>query len=382
MTEQTFISKNELSLQESVLPAEFLERVGVSSDDMPEVRELSMKLSADNALSVSEFGREAAEATTGYADKMLEMVNTSDLEEAGKSLSFVLTKAKSINTSGLALNRSRIPLIGGLVDKFRVRYSTAMAQFSSAREAIDSTTEQIKETQNNLEQRIKDLDLAFDHVKSEYHMLGKYIAAGQLADARITEEITLLTNKDQTPMSVQAISDLRQFSDKLQKRVADLTVLQQNSLNTLPAIRLVQSNNATLIDKFNTITTLTIPVWKRSMMLGLSLEEQAQSVELAEKIDDFTNDLLRKQATLLKQNTLATAKANQRLVIDVDTINYVQATLIATVTEVTQIQNKAANDRNLAIEKIIRLRKDLSAQLVTPSKSLGADTRLTDAQVH
>lgn len=369
MVEQKLEKKNEVALQEATLPQEYLSSIGVTEAELPEVADLSNKLNVDDGLSVSDFGREAAEATITYADSMLEMVNTRDLDETGKSLNTVLTTAKEINTSGLAINRSRIPLIGSIVDKFRVRYSSVMAQFSTAREAIDSTAVEIKETQGNLEKRIKDLDEAFDQVKVEYHMLGKYIAAGKLADARLSEEIEELMAEDQTPLSVQKISDMRSFADKVQKRVADLTVLQQNALNTLPAIRLVQSNNATLIDKYNTITTLTIPVWKRSMMLGLSLEEQAQSVELAEKIDDFTNDLLRKQADLLKKNTLATARANQRLVIDVETINHVQSTLISTVSEVTAIQDKASQDREVAINKIMDLRTKLNDRLTAPAES-------------
>lgn len=382
MTEQTLEMKNELALQAATLPATFLEQIGVTASDLPEIMTLSKQLNSSDALSVTEFGREAAETTVHYADKMLEMVNTRDLDAAGKSLTYVLTKAKEINTGGLAFNRSRIPLIGGIVDKFRVRYSSAMTQFSTAREAIDATTEQIKETQSNLEQRIKALDLAFDHVKDEYHMLGKYIAAGQMANARITGKIKELSSQNQTTMSVQEISDLRNFSNKVQKRIADLTMLQQNALNTIPAIRLVQSNNAALIDKYNTIATLTIPVWKRSMMLGLALEEQSQSVELAEKMDDFTNTLLKQQADLLKQNTLATAKANQRLVIDVETINHVQNTLISTVQEVTQIQSKAARERDQAVEKIMTLRKDLNARLIGADTLPDGDARSLEKQVH
>lgn len=381
MENQTYEQKTDLALQEKALPAEYLERIGVTAGELPEIAELSGKLNVEDGLSVTGWGREAAEHTVAYADRMLEMVNTRDLDEAGKSLNTVLTKAKTINTSGLAINRSRIPVIGPVIDKFRVRYSSAMAQFSTAREAIDSTTEEIKETQSNLEQRIKDLDEAFNQVQDEYHMLGKYIAAGKLASTRLSDELERLGAEDQTPMSVQKISDMRAFQDKLEKRVADLTMLQQNALNTLPAIRLVQSNNATLIDKYNTISTLTIPVWKRSMMLGLSLEEQAQSVELAEQIDDFTNDLLKKQADLLKQNTLATARANQRLVIDVDTISHVQKTLIDTVTEVAGIQDRAQRDRDTAVEKIMGLRQELNERLIAPSSEATADAE-DDKAIH
>lgn len=369
MTNQTVELKSEVQLVEKTLTPEFMNQIGLPSEAIAEVQELSKGLDSDNALSVTSWGKEAAEHTVAYADKMLEMVNTRDLDETGDQLRNVLTKAKEINTSGLAINRSRLPIIGPVIDRFRVRYSSAMAQFSTAREAIDSTVNEIQATQRNLEQRIEDLEEAYKHVQIEYDMLGKYIAAGRLASSRISDQTQKLAAKDQTPMSVQRINDMRTFSDKLEKRVTDLMILQQNALNTLPAIRLVQSNNATLIDKYNTISTLTIPVWKRQMMMGLSLEEQADSVELAEKIDDFTNELLRKQADLLKKNTLATARANQRLVIDVATIQHVQKTLIDTVTEVNSIQDRASADREAAVEKIMGLRSQVNERLLGSNES-------------
>ena len=369
MTNQTVELKSEVQLVEKTLTPEFMNQIGLPSEAIAEVQELSKGLDSDNALSVTSWGKEAAEHTVAYADKMLEMVNTRDLDETGDQLRNVLTKAKEINTSGLAINRSRLPIIGPVIDRFRVRYSSAMAQFSTAREAIDSTVNEIQATQRNLEQRIEDLEEAYKHVQIEYDMLGKYIAAGRLASSRIGDQTQKLAAEDQTPMSVQRINDMRTFSDKLEKRVTDLMILQQNALNTLPAIRLVQSNNATLIDKYNTISTLTIPVWKRQMMMGLSLEEQADSVELAEKIDDFTNELLRKQADLLKKNTLATARANQRLVIDVETIQHVQKTLIDTVTEVNSIQDRASADREAAVVKIMGLRSQVNERLLGSNES-------------
>jgi uncharacterized protein YaaN involved in tellurite resistance len=364
MTEPAFQTKNEVALQEKALPPEFIKKIGLQVESIEEVTQMSSELDVDKAFAVTTWGKEAAEHTVAYADRMLEMVNTRDLDNAGDQLRNVLVTAKKINTSGLSINRSRVPVLGALIDKLKVKYSSAMAQFSTAREAIDATVAEIEQTKTNLEQRITDLDEAFKQVQVEYTMLGKYIAAGRLASARINEQITELSAQDQTPMSVQKISDMRAYNDKLEKRVADLMVLQQNALNTLPAIRLVQSNNSVLIDKYNTITTLTIPVWKRQMMLGLSLEEQANSVELAEKVDDYTNELLRKQADMLKANTLATAKANQRLVIDVDTISHVQNTLIDTVTEVTAIQNKASVQREEAVNKIMSLRTQLNEKLL------------------
>lgn len=351
-------------LVEQALPSEFMGRIGVKEEQLGEIIELVNELDSSNPVAVTSFGQAAANHTVEYADKMLAMVNTGDLGEASSGLKQVLTKAKSINVSALGVERSKVPFLGRLIDHFKIKMSGVLADFQSARESIDTTLDQIRSTQEGLEQRIKDLETAYNHVQDEFQSLGKYIAAGRVGMKLVEAEIENLEASELTPLTVQKISDLRAYQEKLDKRISDLMVLQQNALNTLPAIRMVQTNNAMLVDKYNTIATLTIPTWKRQMMLGLALEEQSQAVGLANDIDDFTNKLIRQQADVLKKNTIATAKSNQRLVIDVSTIEYTQKTLIDTVTETLKIQNEARGKREAAEQRILELRKDLHTKLI------------------
>ncbi|HCF3826986.1 TPA: toxic anion resistance protein [Pseudomonas aeruginosa] len=151
--------------------------------------------------------------------------------------------------------------------------------------------------------------------------------------------------------------------------------LQTVALN-LPAIRIIQANNQMLIDKFYTIRETTVPTWKRQFMLALALNEQRNAVELADTIDDTTNELLRRNAQLLHQNAVATAKANQRLVIDVETLQQCQNLLVQTVGDVIKIQRDGVAERAKAEKTILDMRSGL-AKLVA-----GAGNKPTARELH
>lgn len=131
-------------------------------------------------------------------------------------------------------------------------------------------------------------------------------------------------------------------------------------MQTLPMIRIIQSNNLMLVDKFYAIKNITLPAWKNQISLAISLQEQKNSVQLAKAIDDTTNDLLRRNAELLHQNSVDTAKANQRSVIDVETLEHVQNTLINTVNDVIQIQKEGMQKRAEATTRLRVLQENLN----------------------
>jgi uncharacterized protein YaaN involved in tellurite resistance len=341
-----------------------MEQVGVPENDFSIVNDIAQQMNDPSIIKISEFGKAAAEHTIEYADKLLDMVTTKELDDTGNQLGNVLAQAKAINVSGISLDKSKVPFLGQLIDKIRLKYSVTMTQFNSARESIDDTVKQISIVQTNLTQRINDLDAAFEHVTVEHRMLGQHIVAGRIVIGLLQERLTQTDVVDIGDLKAQETADLRTKIDKFEHRVSDLMVLQQNALNTLPMIRLVQSNNASLVEKYNTIRTLTIPTWKRQMMLGLCLEEQTQAGDLAESIDSFTNELLKSQADQLKKNTIATAKSNQRLIIDVTTIQHCQKSLIDTVNTLLVIQDGAKEKRTKAEKQILTLRSELNRSLV------------------
>ena len=200
-------------------------------------------------------------------------------------------------------------------------------------------------------------------VKEEYREMGIHIAAGKLRLAELTGQLSHLRASANSPMEVQQLADLDAYVSNLDKRIGDLTVSQHSTLQELPMIAVIQSNNGMLIDKFSTIRDVTVPAWRRQYRLALSLKHQENAVAMANDIDNATNELIRQNALLLKQNAVSTAKANQRLVIDIETLQFAQDTLISTVEEVIKIQRSGVVERQNAEKRIAGMRLNLRNRL-------------------
>ena len=256
-----------------------------------------------------------------------------------------------------------------MLGKFKGAKQSFDQHFNTTKEQIDVLVKEIESSQSGLKARVGTLDKMFDAVQDEYKQLGVYIAAGQLKQQDIQQQISTLTTQEQDQQTTQQIYDLNHLANNLEKRVSDLQVLQQSAMQTLPMIRIIQSNNLMLVDKFYAIKNITLPAWKNQISLAISLQEQKNSVQLAKAIDDTTNDLLRRNAELLHQNSVDTAKANQRSVIDVETLEHVQNTLIKTVNDVIQIQKEGMQKRAEATTRLRALQESLNQLVLENSQS-------------
>lgn len=348
----------------AVTSAETLKQLGLQEADLPMIQEVATRIQEGNPLSVAEFGRDVAEHTSAYADSLLDQVRNSDLDEAGTKLTQVVAVAQSLNLGALTNRRSRIPVIGPVIDRMRLGSGKFMAQFDTTRDQIEKLVSEVSQTQQNISDRNKGLEEMFSAVREEHRLLGVHIAAGKQRLVEIKGHAdSLRVQIENEPARLQELSDLDALAASLDKRVGDLMALQQSAMQSLPMIRMIQANNQMLVDKFHTIREITVPAWKRQFMLSLTLNEQRNAVQLASQIDDATNDLLKRNAELLHRNSVETAKANQRLVIDVETLKAVQNTLIATVQDVIKIQQEGISQRRAAEKEIQGMRLDLQKRL-------------------
>lgn len=345
-----------------------LTELGLQESDLVDINQVALRIQADNPLSVAEFGRDVADHASHYADGLLDQVRNSDLDEAGAKLTQVVQIARSLNISALSDKRSRIPVVGPFIDKFRLRATNFVGKFETTRQQVEALIGEVQTTQHNIQARNTGLEDMFAAVREEHRLLGVHIAAGRLRLGQLREEVDALRpNVGNDPAKVQAVADRDSLISNLDKRVGDLLALQHSAMQSLPTIRMIQANNQALVDKFHTIREITVPAWKRQFMLSLALNEQRNAVQLATTIDDTTNDLLKRNAELLRKNSVETARANQRLVIDVDTLKQVQDTLINTVQDVIRIQQEGVQQRKAAERQIEAMRGDLRAKLTRQS---------------
>lgn len=341
-----------------------LQVLGLTEADLPEIERVAGSIQSSNPLSVAEFGRDVSEHTAAYSDELLAQVRNRDLEEAGTKLTKVITTARTLNLSALSDKRSRLPVIGPLVDRIKGRSNNFMAEFESTSAQMERLVNEVAQTQDGLRSRIDALESMFGSVRQEHRMLGIHIAAGKRRIAELRAEAEhLRQNLSNDPTKAQDLSDMEALISNLDKRIGDLVALQQAALQSLPTIRIIQANNQMLVDKYHTIQQIALPAWKKQFTLRLTLNEQRNAVELADNIDNATNELLVNNAKLLHKNSVETAKANQRLVIDVETLQAVQNTLIHTVQDVIRIQSEGVSNRQQAEKQILGMREDLSRRL-------------------
>ena len=345
-----------------------LQEIGLQQDDFNAVLAARKELAEINHNAVAEYGKNIATQTSGYTDELLNLVQNKDLDETGQKLNQVVQVAQQLNTSSILNKKKNSGFFGGLMSKIKGAKNNIDMHFNTTKEQIDTLVKEIEKSQSGLKARVDTLDRMFHGVQSEYKQLGVYIAAGKLKQDEIQQEILTLTSQAQDQTTTQRVYDLNHLANNLEKRVSDLQVLQQSAMQTLPMIRIIQSNNLMLVDKFYAIKNITLPAWKNQISLAISLNEQKNSVQLANTIDDATNDLLRRNADLLHQNSVDTAKANQRSVIDIETLEHVQNTLIKTVNDVIQIQKEGMQKRAEATTRLRSLQDNLN-QLVLDSSS-------------
>ena len=340
-----------------------LKEIGLNVEDFNEVVNAHKDLANINHTAVAEYGKNIAAKTASYTDELLDLVKNKDLDVTGQKLNEVVQVAQQLNTSSI-LNKSKSSgFIGNILNKFKGAKQSFDQHFNTTKEQIDGLVKEIETSQTGLKARVEVLDRMFNGVQDEYRQLGIYIAAGKIKQQEVQQNIVTLSALEQNPQTNQKVYDLNHLANNLEKRVSDLQVLQQSAMQTLPMIRIIQSNNMMLVDKFYAIKNITLPAWKNQISLAISLHEQRNSVQLANTIDDATNDLLKRNADLLHQNSVDTAKANQRSVIDIETLEHVQNTLIKTVNDVIQIQKEGMQKREEASTRIKALQSNLQ-QLV------------------
>lgn len=348
-----------------------LQEIGLQNSDFNEVMNARKELAEISHTAVAEYGKNIATKTSTYTDELLNLVQNKDLDATGQKLNQVVQVAQQLNSSSILNRKKSSGFLGGLISKMKGAKQSFDQSFNSTKQQIEVLVQEIESSQAGLKARVETLDKMFYGVQDEYKQLSIYIAAGKLKEQEIQQQIATLSSQTQDQTTVQKVYDLNHLSNNLEKRVSDLQVLQQSAMQTLPMIRIIQSNNLMLVDKFYAIKNITLPAWKNQISLAISLSEQKNSVQLANSIDDATNDLLRRNADLLHQNSVDTARANQRSVIDIETLEHVQNTLIKTVNDVIQVQKEGMQKRAEAATRLRALQQNLNHLVIESSNGGG-----------
>lgn len=339
----------------------------------------------DPGLTVT-FGAKPMNSIAQFADGLMQEVRAKDAGPAGDILSNLLLQVKTVDLDKFGETNSflaKIPVIGPMFNTVERN----MAHFQKVSDQVQDIASKLDKSMVGLLHDIEVLEQLYGYNKSNYLELTTYIEAGKrrLEEAR-TVDLVKMQDDAQKSQDGLAAQNVRDFADKLNRfdrRLHDLQISRTVTLQTMPQIRLIQSNNQTLAEKIQTSILTTIPVWKNQIVLAISLNRQKKAVELQQQVSDATNELLLKNAELLHDTTVATAKEAERSIVDFATLKTVHEKLLSTLEESLQIASDGRAKRAEVEGQLKGMEQDLrdrlleladkkAAQDLTPAEKLVA----------
>ena len=323
-----------------------------------DVEKTDIKDTAD----VFAFGSEIQGDLSRFSDTALASVKAKDLGEVGDMISKLVLELK-----GFTADEQR----KGFFSWFKKKASKIQLMKTRYEEAtvnVDEIVKALEKHKITLLTDIAQLDGLYDENQAYFKTLTVYIAMGKkkLEEFRNGEiaEAVALAQRTNLPEDALAAKDLNDKADRFEKKLYDLELTRNISIQMAPQIRLIQSSDTVMVEKIQSTIVNTIPVWKSQMVLALGIEHSQQAMEAQQAVTNLTNEMLKKNADTLHMATVETAKAAERGIIDIETLNYTNRQLIDTMDEVLKIQNEGKEARRAAEEQLKNIETELKAKLL------------------
>ena len=297
---------------------------------------------------------------------MLDHVQSKDIGPIGDILSELMSKLKDVNPDELSPEKKNF--FSKMFGRLSSSIQEVMSKYQKTGAQIDRISVKLNQSKEVLLQDLMMLEQLYEKNKEYFHALNIYIAAGELKVEELrTKSIPELKKKAETSgdqMAYQDVNDMIQFADRLEKRLYDLKLSRQITIQSAPQIRMIQNTNQALAEKIQTSIMTAIPLWKNQIAIALTLIRQRQAVEAQKQVSQTTNDLLLKNAEMLKTNTIETARENERGLVDIETLKKTQSNLISTLEETIKIQQEGRTKRAQAEQELISMENELKQKLL------------------
>ncbi len=344
----------------------------LSPEEKQKVEQMTKEIALDDTQSIIQFGVSAQSSISSFADTMLDGIRTKDTGFVGEVLSDLMMRVKSLNVEKLSTSEgflSKIPLLGNLVDNIK-RF---IARYEEIAVHIDRIVDELTKARMQLLKDITMLDTMYEKNQEYLQALDLYILAGKIKLKEIEEqvipEMRTKAEESKDPVDAQKVQDVIQMASRLDKKVHDLQLSRMVALQTSPQVRLIQSNDQVLVEKIQSSLLNTIPLWKNQVIIAISLFRQKKAVELQKEVSETTNELLSKNAELLKENSIEVARETERGIVEIKTLKDVHNKLIETIEETLKIQEEGKSKRREAEVELQKLETDLNARLTAAKAS-------------
>ncbi|AKS67149.1 tellurite resistance protein TelA [Staphylococcus schleiferi] len=339
----------------------------LSEQDRQKINSLSAQIEPLNHESLLKFGANAQTQLSTFSHQMLNEIQSKDVGPIGDTLEQLMKKLKEVDPESLSQKDD------SFLKKIFKRSKNSMQQLFSRMQSVSAQVDRISiELDKNKSLLVKDiqmLDGLYQQNKDYFDILNLYIQAGEQKKKEIEQELLPQMREEakgtSDQMKVQEVADMEQFLDRLDKRIYDLKLSRQISLQSAPQIRMIQNVSRALAEKIQSSILTSIPLWKNQMAIALTLQRQHKAAIAQKQVTDTTNEMLLRNSEMLRQNANIAAQENERGIVDIETLKTTQDNIIQTIEETLQIQEEGRQKRQQAEADLKLLESDLKERLTT-----------------
>ena len=354
---------NALELSKDEPAANALDISQLSEEEQKQIRDFADKIDITNTNAVLTYGAASQRNIANFSENTLKSVRSKDMGEVGQMLSGLVVELRGFNSAGEEKGGFL-----GLKRKIRNRIATMKAEYAKVSVNVDKIAEMLEKHQVILLKDAAMLDKMYDVNQAYFKELTMYILAGKqkLEECKnvTLPELHAKAHESGQPEDAQAANDYANMINRFEKKLHDLELTRMISIQMAPQIRLVQNNDVLMVEKIQTSIVNTIPLWKSQMVLALGMHNAQQAMEAQRAVTNMTNELLTKNAEMLKTGTVEITKESERGVVDMDTLVNTNRMLIETLEDVRSIQSEGSQRRAAAEVELGRIEGELKQKLL------------------
>ena len=349
-----------------------MEKFQFTQEDREKAASIKENLDLMDSQACLQFGTAAQRSIAEFTDQILSQVRAKDSGYVGELLGELLAELKEVDVTDPGNDEvflAKIPFLKSAknkAEKLISRYEVLKVQ-------VDRIEAKLEQARMEMLKDIGMFDMMYEKNLEYFRNLNLYIAAGEEKIEELQREELPRLRKEAAdsgdPMAAQLVHDFEENAGRFEKKIHDLKLSRTIAIQTAPQIKLIQNNDKLLVDKIQTATLNTIPIWKSQIVIALGLGKQQKVLKLNQEISETTNELLARNAQLLKTNTVETAREAQRGVVDVETLKKTNQDLIETIRETLRIQQEGRKKRREAEAELTRLEDQLKEALTGKTES-------------
>lgn len=363
--ELTSSQQNEIKqFQEKQTAPRLIDRLDANYQE--QAKQLASQIDVNDAQAVIIYGANAQSKLSEFSQSMLSHVQANDIGPIGDSLNELMYRLQEANPDELRAGEGNF--FQRMFGKVKQSIYEITAKYQKIGAQIDKVAVKLEHEKDGLIKDNQMLEQMYQKNKDYFDALNIYIAAGELKIDELQNQIipqaVAKAQDSGDQMDVQIVNDYTQFLDRLEKRTHDLRLTRQVTIQQAPQIRLIQNTNQVLAEKIQSSIHTAIPLWKNQVVIALTLLRQKDAVTTQRQVSETTNDLLKKNAELLKVSAIETAKENERGIIDIETLQKTQDDLIETIQETLRIQKEGKEKRQAAEIELGVMEENLKQKLL------------------